>query len=221
MEKPSLPRIAYHSLVDVIVEGKLKLGQLVSQTELTKLLNMSRTPVREAMFALERDGILEKDGRQYSVCYISKREVCELNEARKDLEVATTKLCIENMTPELKSNLNSLLIRIKKETFSEKPDPYALANLNGYLHVLIANGGKNRYLAKFLDEIVLKLKIVRVAILKSYERSVAEYEEHSSLVDRITRGDVEGAVESMLSHRDNVNMYTKENVLDKLFYDEE
>ena len=221
MEKPSLPRIAYNSLIDDIVDGKLKLGQPVSQIDLTKMLNMSRTPVREALFALERDGILEKNGRKYSVCYISKSEVRELYEARAELEAVTTKLCIENMTPELRRNITNLMRRIKNETFSPHMDPYTLADLNGRIHMQIASGSNNRYLGKFLREIVLKLKIVRVAILNSAERSIAEYEEHANLVERLLEGDRKGAVEAMLAHRGQVAKFTEEKILNRLFYDDE
>lgn len=218
MEKLSLPKIAYKAIVDSIVEGSLKLGQPVSQTDLTKLLNMSRTPVREALFALERDGIFTKEGRKYSVCYITKKEVLELYEMRKYLESVSTRLCIENMTPELRRKINSHMRKIKEETFSEHFDPNVLADLNGKLHTIIANASNNRYLEKFLHEIVLKLKIVRVAILNSSERRVEEFEEHSRIVERIMEKDVEGAVKEMEEHRDLVIKFTQEKVLDRLFY---
>lgn len=221
MGKLSLPKIAYNSLIDLIVKGTLKLGQPVSQTELTKLLKMSRTPVREALFALEKDGILEKNGRKYSVCYISRQEVRELYEARAGLEAITTRLCIEKMTPGLKRSINSLMKKIEKETFSGAVDPYTLVDLNGKVHLLIADGSDNRYLSRFLKEIVLKLKIVRVAILNSAERSISEYEEHSRLVQRIMDGDVVGAAQAMRDHRANVSRFTEEKVMDRLFYDEE
>lgn len=221
MEKLSLPKIAYNAIIDVVLDGTLKLGQPVSQTELTKILGMSRTPVREALFALERDGIFTKEGRKYSVCYTSRKEITELYELRKYLEDITTRLCIEHMNPDLKRSITALMKRIRKQTFTEDFDPYELAKLNGNLHLLIAKGSDNRYLVKFLNDIVLKLKIVRVAILNSAERRVEEYEEHSQIVDSIMEGDMKGAIEAMDMHRGKVLQFAEEKVLDRLFYYDE
>lgn len=221
MEKLSLPKIAYNAIIDVVVDGTLKLGQPVSQTELTKILGMSRTPVREALFALERDGIFTKEGRKYSVCYTSRKEIAELYELRKYLEIMAIKLCMEKMNPDLKRSITTLMKKIKKHTFANDFNPYDLATLNGSLHLLIARGSDNRYLVKFLNEIVLKLKIVRVAILNSAERRLEEYDEHSRIVDSIMDGDVKGAIEAMDQHRDKVLEFAEERVLDRLFYYEE
>ena len=221
MEKLSLPEIAYQSIIDVIVDGTIKLGQPLSQTELTRVLRMSRTPVREALFALERDGILEKNGRKYSVCYVSKEEVYELYEVRRYLEAITTRLCIENITPEIRHRLILHMKRIRKETFMENYNPYKLAELNGMIHVIIAEGSCNRYLLQFLNETILRLKIVRVAILNSSWRRIEEYDEHNRIVERILDRDIEGAMEAMEIHRKNVIDFTKDKVVNRLFYNEE
>lgn len=221
MEKLSLPKVAYNSIIDIIVAGHLKLGRPVSQTELTKMLRMSRTPVREALFALENDGILEKNGRKYSVCYLPRSEVVELYDARRQLEKLTTRLCAEQCTTELKRALTSHLKKIKKETFKEDYDPYRLTELNGQFHLMIAQGSGNRYLVKFLQEIVLRLKIVRLAIMESSERRFEEYEEHSKLLAKLVADDVEGAVETMMEHRESIMNYTENRLFGLVFYSDE
>lgn len=221
MEKLSLPKVAYNSIIDTIVAGTLKLGRPVSQDELAKMLNMSRTPLREALFALENEGILERNGRKYSIGYFPRKEVVELYDARMQLEAITTKLCTENITPELKRTLSSLLKKIKKETFAEDWNPYRLTDLNGRFHLLIAEGAGNRFLTKFLKEIVLKLKIVRLDILGSSERRFEEYDEHARVLEKILANDPDGAVEAMKTHREKIMDYTEEKLFGLVFYSDE
>lgn len=221
MDQFNLQKKAYDSIVNLIVDGTLKLGQPVSQTNLTKILNMSRTPVREALFGLERDGIFLKEGRKYSVCYISKDEIRELYEIRRELEDTSARMAAEKATKEDRKELLDLLKKIKKETFEKESDPYKLVNLNGQLHVVIARTAGNRYLEKFLNETILKLKIVRVAVINSVDRRFEELEEHSRIVDAIVSGDIGEAGRAIRNHRDSVLKYTEENVLDLLFYDDQ
>lgn len=221
MEKQSLPKKAYNAIIDEIVGGALKLGQPVSQTKLTKLLKMSRTPLREALFALEKDGIFTRSGRKYSVCYISRREILELYEIRGHLEDIGIDMCVENLTPELKRSITVMMKKIRKNTFGEDFDPDVLADLNGKLHLMIAHGSQNRYMTKFLREIILKLKIVRVATLNSTERRVEEFEEHSKIIEHIMKKEKELAKAAMREHREHVLKFVKDKVFDTLFYYDE
>lgn len=221
MEKLSLPKTAYNSIIDTIVAGHLKLGRPVTQTELTKMLRMSRTPVREALFALENDGILEKNGHKYSVCYLPRKEVVELYEARVHMEAITARLCAERATPEIKRELASIMRKIKRESHLENYDPYRLTDLNGQFHLLIADGAGNRYLRQFLEEIVLKLKIVRLSIMQSSDRRFEEYEEHLRILEKIQANDADAAVQTMLRHREVIMKYTKEKLFGLVFYGDE
>lgn len=221
MEKLSLPKKAYNSIVDTIVTGSLKLGRPVTQTELTKMLKMSRTPVREALFALENDGILEKNGHKYSVCYLPRTEVVELYEARMYMEAITTRLCAERATPEIKRDLASVLRKIKRESHLEDYNPYRLTDLNGQFHLIIAEGAGNRYLKQFLEDIVLRLKIVRLSIMQSSDRRFEEYEEHSKILEMIQANDAEGAVRTMMHHREKIMNYTEEKLFGIVFYSDE
>ena len=82
----SYSKKAHDELVNAIFTGKLRFGQTLNQNKLAGTLNMSRTPIREALFALEQEGLLSRDGRSYTISYISKEEVVELYEARILLE---------------------------------------------------------------------------------------------------------------------------------------
>ncbi|MFP3234552.1 MAG: GntR family transcriptional regulator, partial [Sulfolobaceae archaeon] len=57
----------YEELVKGIVEGRFRLGSVLKEDELAKLFSVSRTPVREALARLEREGLAVKRGKSYMI----------------------------------------------------------------------------------------------------------------------------------------------------------
>src|ERR1051325_8133236 len=75
---------AYELLREAIASGKLKPGERVLESELATLLEMSRTPVREAIAALEADGLVTVDGvRGRVVTKLDYQSVMELYAVRE------------------------------------------------------------------------------------------------------------------------------------------
>ena len=54
---------AYEQLLDLIMSGALKPGTMIHERRLAEHLNMSRTPLRDALLLLERDGLVSRHGR--------------------------------------------------------------------------------------------------------------------------------------------------------------
>ncbi len=62
-QKVSLSSRAYEYIYNNIAQGKLKVGQYVSEEVIANKLKISRTPIRESLIALNKEGLLEKTGR--------------------------------------------------------------------------------------------------------------------------------------------------------------
>lgn len=60
--------LAYECILDRILSGDLKPGDKLLQENLSKNLDMSRTPIRDALIRLERENYLEKNGTGFQVC---------------------------------------------------------------------------------------------------------------------------------------------------------
>jgi len=74
-------------LVDLIVTGKLKGGEKLNELALSRLLKTSRTPLREALLHLEREGLVRSDQRRgFTVEPLSSREVRETYPLLAELE---------------------------------------------------------------------------------------------------------------------------------------
>ena len=79
---------AYNSIKKKIFSFALKPGEIFFETEISRKLGASRTPVREALNILEQEGLIKKlPNRGYSVVNITASEIEELYELREALEI--------------------------------------------------------------------------------------------------------------------------------------
>jgi DNA-binding GntR family transcriptional regulator len=84
---------AYKALLDDIVDGSLAPGVSLAEVEQSARLGVSRTPLREALSQLRKDGLIEQQrGRGLTVTQISLDDIVELYELRQPLEQQAARL---------------------------------------------------------------------------------------------------------------------------------
>lgn len=210
----SLSQTAYEKILDYIITGKYKPGSVLKEEELASILKISRTPIREALAKLEKEGIIVKNGKSYSVIPLSQSDIVQLYEIRIPLEAEAAKLAANRATDEEINKIIKILDDIKN---TKENDPLILANLNGDLHRAIAEASHNKYLVDILDNIRIKLKIVRVTLFTSFQRKDEELKEHEDIVIAIIDRDQDRAYNMMKRHEENVLNYVKRNILPILF----
>jgi len=207
----------YEELVKGIVEGKFRLGSVLKEDELAKLFGVSRTPVREALARLEREGLAVKRGKSYMIVPLTAEDVVMLYETRIPLETTAAKLAAVRASEDHVREMGEVIEAIKGEVSKGDPDPVTLANLNGRFHELVAFASGNKYIVEFLGSIRLRLKIVRVTLFTSYQRRVDEAREHEEVYQAIRGRDPDRAYMVMMNHEINVLNYVKEKVIPMLF----
>jgi DNA-binding GntR family transcriptional regulator len=217
VESTNLSRIAYDRILNSIITGRIKLGSPVSQNAFSKILPMSRTPIREALFALEHQGLLVKDGNKYFVSFISKEDIVQLYEVRKILEGNAARLCAEKINSNQRKSLAFLMRTMKMQSESKDAKPEDIASLNGHLHEMIAEIAGNAYLKKFIDETLLQLKIVRISLLVSMERRSEEFKDHQQIIQAILDSDPRRAQEAMEKHEEAVLDFAEKTAFKKLY----
>ena len=84
----SLSQFAYDSLRTMILGGEVRPGERLGERELARRIRVSRTPLREALGRLERDGLaINKPGMGYFALEFDAKVIDELYEFRELLEV--------------------------------------------------------------------------------------------------------------------------------------
>ena len=138
-------------LEDEILSGKYKPGDRLVEREIAERLGVSRIPVREALFSLERRGFVKANNRKgREVVGLSKREISENYSIRELIEgYALSEKSLEQ-DRKIKATLRQMVEQMEK--FAQKKDLESYRNLNSKFHHAIAQGLNNKKLYKIYSE---------------------------------------------------------------------
>src|SRR4030042_1481249 len=96
----SIREKVYSAIRSEIFKGRFTIGERIVETQLAKAIRTSRTPVREALHVLEREGLLEAIPRGgYRVTEIKWEEIEEICEIRAVNEILAARWAMERITP--------------------------------------------------------------------------------------------------------------------------
>lgn len=128
----------YESLQRSILTGRLKPGEILSQVEVARVLNVSRTPVREAMRMLQEGGLLVGEPNYRSrVLGFDPKDIEALYMKRVVLEALGVSITTKRMTPDLLDELRGVITRLESEECHK--DFEVWQHLHRRLHSLIVS----------------------------------------------------------------------------------
>lgn len=190
-------RHAYHRLRDAIRDGSLKPGQRVMEVELAQWLNVSRTPVRDAIRRLEAEGMLAYEPRGgLVVARLDRQAVMELYAMREVLEGTAARLCARHA-----SDMEVIeLVDLVKAERELQGDAEALLRHNRRFHEAVHRGAHNRYLEKSLAAVNDSMVLLGKPLMLLPHRAEAALTEHAEIVSCIERRDADAAEEAARRH---------------------
>jgi DNA-binding GntR family transcriptional regulator len=185
---------AYELLRKAIATGRFKPGARVLESELEAQLNMSRAPVREAIAALEADGLVSTDGALGRVVTkLDYQSVMELYSVREVLESTAAALGARNV-----SDTEILALRDMLE-LEEQILEYAgkLPDHNRRFHEAIYYCSHDRYIFKMLQYIQTAMLLLQPAARIGADRRETALPEQLAIVSAIASDDP-GATEAAI-----------------------
>ena len=164
-ERRSLGHSVYENLKEAIIEGSLVPESRVVETRFAKAFGISRTPVREAMHKLEREGLLRQDPKGgFYVIGLTRVDIEEAFGIRSVLESYAARLAtIRHQDGELVSLEEKL---VEYETFLERGQVDELAGINTDFHDLLYGLSRSPKLVKMINDIRGQIFRFRQVILK-------------------------------------------------------
>ena len=189
-EYSSRSELAYQKLRDAIASGALKPGHRVMEVEVAEWLDVSRTPVRDALRRLESEGMLVMEPRNgLVVASITRPAMLELYVMREVLESTAARLCARHASDSELMQLEELVKREEKL----KEDAQALVRLNRLFHDAIHRGAHNRFLEKSLDAVNDSMILLGKSQMLIPERAQEARAEHVALFEAIRNRDADAA----------------------------
>ena len=149
----SLRDRVYEYVKGQIIEGNITPSDTLTEVSLSKQMGISRTPVREALHYLEKEGLLAALPKKgYKVRKIHRQELEEICEIRCALESLAIKWAIKRITAEQLRALEENIYSAQRKT--DEGDMLSFTTLDGEFHEMVAQASGNQQLV----DIILSLR---------------------------------------------------------------
>jgi DNA-binding GntR family transcriptional regulator len=180
----------YDRLLEEVLQGNLKPGELLVESALGEKYGVSRTPVREALRMLEQDGVLERVNRGIRVRQTSADEVLELYDVRAVLEGIAARDAAERRT---EIDLAALDRMFRAMENASDATAMERAIINRSFHRAIWAAAKNRTLSDLLERLGVHLRRYPATTYQRPGRWEIAIEEHRAILEAIRSKDATAA----------------------------
>lgn len=192
---------AYTETKRSILDGQLAGGDVITEGQVSTLLGISRTPVREAFLRLQSEGLLQLYPKRGAVVVpVDSTEVFAVMEAREIIEShAVTKLLTErDRVP--RAVIDGLWERVGDMTQAlHAQDPHRFAAADADFHRALVATSANPFLDQLAAGLTERLRRFNPSSTR-VDRLETAYREHIQLVERLEHGDLDATLAVLRSH---------------------
>lgn len=201
-QKESLSERAYRELKALILENKLSVGNQYMEQEVAELLNMSRTPSREALVRLSNEGLVEIRARHgMRVKPVSIQDMREIYEVLTSLESTAAALAARRgLSDEQRNSLRDAVDEMKRSLERDELEAWAAADER--FHRLLVEFSENKRLISLVGNFIDQSHRVRMMTLRLRPKPTASVDDHKAVMEAIMAGDAESARRRHRSHRE-------------------
>jgi DNA-binding GntR family transcriptional regulator len=199
---PSFKSKAYAALKDVIVSLDVYRNRAeirLDERRLALEFGISRTPVREAMAQLERDGFVRAVPRRgIYVVRKTKREVIEMITAWAALESMAARLITQSASDDEIASLRRMFATFEGGQVAAKLDEYSEVNIA--FHQAIICMSRNRVLIDLAENLFTHMRMIRRKTIGEKDRADRSIRDHMHIIEALEARDTARAEELVRSH---------------------
>jgi len=192
-KRRSLSVVAYEEIKNALVNNTYKQGTRLSEKQLCASLNMSRTPVREAIRMLVSEDLLEvRDGVGTFVKEQSQKDIEDAYDVRRTLEILAIRTAVDNFTEEELDDLENMFRGLLERYLNnEAISVEEFAETDWKLHDMIVKKSDNHYVQTVMNELRTTLKRYQSLSVQMIVNAHRSMEEHLQIVDCIRKKDMD------------------------------
>jgi DNA-binding GntR family transcriptional regulator len=201
LRRQNLADTVYEQLKSELFEFQLLPGDRFTEAEVADRTGASRTPVRQALYRLEREGFLDVNFRNgWEVRPLDFDQLDALYELRILLE----RTSIQRMKELSANELNLILLPLEAiwqvSPAERSNDPLQVAMWDEQFHCSLVAASKNTEFARVHMEVTEKIRIVRRLDFTQRSRIAATYKEHASMIDGLRKGAFCATADQLATH---------------------
>ncbi|CAH0346532.1 GntR family transcriptional regulator [Bacillus sp. CECT 9360] len=195
---------AYEFIKDAIIQGKYEPGMRLAEESLAKELNLSRTPVREAIKQLEAEGLVVPLKRGVSVRHFTKEDIRQIYDLRTLLEgYGASQAAIYRTSEDLKrmEKANSLYEKAITQYIEADMDSIKeIVDVNQEFHNAIVAASKNSHIYFHISKVVVVPVVFRSFYWYNHFQLKQSLEVHKIILQAIKNKEPERARIAMHEH---------------------
>ena len=202
LQRPApLYRQVYELLRQKILDGEFAPGENVQESRTAEMLRVSRTPVREALMQLEREGLLVARGFERAVTNPTREEFVDLYICRAALERIVAERAARLAT---RSEIEVMAAAIDEAAAASVAGDHAgVLTANTRFHDQMIESARMPPLSQLMNTIRGQILVVRRHLLSDAAIEAAICDEHTTLLEAIQEGNAVEAQRRMERHMDN------------------
>lgn len=196
IRKEMLSSQVYRALKEMIANYRFSPGSRINVEELAKELEVSRTPIWEAVRKLEQEGLLENiPNRGVFMIEMTLPMALQLYQVREVLEGLAGRLAASNISGSMLQKFDNCLEDLGKVV--EQGDPVGYSKLDFNFHALIYEASGNPFLQEILETIKNKMRPLVPLSKPSLARG---YKEHNKILEALKSRDPQKAEKALQKH---------------------
>jgi len=175
-----------------IYRGVYPPGKPLRQVEISEDLKISRTPLREALRLLEREGLVSAEtARGVNVVSADFKQLMDAYALREMIDGLAARLAAQRLGGQAGAPLRAIVARQRESLAPWQPETYTAANVE--FHAAIIGLADNEYLARQVPIVHMTSQVFAPRVLFAQDRARAAIDEHLRIVEAIESGDGEQA----------------------------
>lgn len=213
----------YEKIKELILNMDLKPGEFISEAILARRLNVSRTPVREALKKLEQEGLIVTEGKRKRVFILTLKDLKGIFDLKRIIETEVVHWAIERGKEEdfirLKKAIDELerLAKVRPKDSDKIKEWFELwFRQDREFHNIIFDMADNKRAEQIVENLNSQWHRLRIGIDAIEGRIEKALEEHRKIAQAILEKDISKAKEAMLEHL--TNLYNSVSSLMEIFH---
>ena len=195
--------VVFNTLRQAILTGELKPGERLMEIHLANKLGVSRTPIREAIRKLEKEGLVTIEPRRGAYAsQISTDDMVEILEVRQNMEGLAAFFAASRMKPEQMRELEDVSKKYNQAVADGNMQD--MITYDTRFHRIIVESCNNKILVQMIEQLQELVLRFRYIYYDNFRRAENMTEEHQTILEAIENGDADAARQAADIHIDRL-----------------
>jgi DNA-binding GntR family transcriptional regulator len=192
---------AYDYINNKIIQGEIELGEKILIKNLSEDLNVSLTPIREAIRKLESQGLIELLPRKgFIVKKYNMKQIDEIYAVRQILEITAIRLACNKIKKKDLDKTKKINKKIYKTILNGKKDILTIKKLNEDFHLTLYKISNNELLCEIIQNLWDRTAGLFIQLFKNPFQGKTTFQEHNEILMALEAKNTDKVVDLMKNH---------------------